>query len=184
MKVLILHGIGGHAGIHWQQWLHDELSSLDVEVLMPELPDSNHPDRQEWLKVIKEATENEDLSRLIIVGHSLGATAALDFIESLDQPIEGLISVSGFSVDYGAELNSYYLKEKSINFEQLNSNLKWASVIYGDNDPYVTQDALMQLAQDLKVEAIVIPNGGHLNTEAGFTTFPELIKIVKEKVKP
>jgi predicted alpha/beta hydrolase family esterase len=173
--ILIIHGIGGHAGIHWQQWAHDYLVENGFEVLMPNMSRPNHPDRKTWLKEVKKAVEGVDLSQLTVVGHSLGVVTALDFIEQLDKPIKGLIAVSGFATDYGAELNSYFMKEKNIDFEKVNKNLENATVIYGDDDPYVTQDALYFVADKLKVEPKIIHKGGHLNTEAGFTKFPGLI---------
>jgi predicted alpha/beta hydrolase family esterase len=81
LEVLILHGIGGHAGIHWQQWLHDELEKVGCKVIMPDLPESDHPDRKAWLKAAGDSIEGLDPTSLIIVGHSLGVTTALDLIE-------------------------------------------------------------------------------------------------------
>lgn len=177
--VLIIHGIGGHAGIHWQQWLRDELEAQGHKVLMPDMPGSGHPDRKIWLGTIKTALQGVNLGQLTIVGHSLGATAALDFIEQADGQINRLLSVSGFARDYGAELNGYFLNEKSIDFETVRRKLRWAAVIYGDNDPYVPQDTLKYVADSLGVQPVIIPDGGHLNSEAGFTEFPQLIEMLK-----
>lgn len=179
--VLIIHGIGGHAGIHWQQWLHDELTKLDYEVLMPEMPNPDKPDRNAWLQTIKDVVGSSDLKNLTIIGHSLGATAAFDYIEQLDERIDGLVSVSGFAEDYGAELNGYFLKQKHIDFEKVRNNLSWSEVLYGDDDPYVTQEALKYVADSLNVEPIIIPGGGHLNTEKGYTELPQLFKILERK---
>ncbi|MBL7159496.1 serine hydrolase family protein [Candidatus Microgenomates bacterium] len=179
MTVLILHGIGGHAGIHWQQWLYDELVKAGHTVLMPNLPNPDHPDREEWLKTAQKTISSVDLSKLIIIGHSLGVTTALDLIEKLNTPINILISVSGFSEDYGADLNSYFLKEKSIDFNKVNQNLDQAFVIYGDNDPYVPQETLKSLADQLGVKPKIFSKGGHLNTETGYTTFPYLLELFK-----
>lgn len=180
MTVLILHGIQGHAGIHWQKWLNDQLAAKGHKVLMPNLPNAEHPDRSEWLRIVKEVIADCDLSDLVIVGHSLGVVTALDFIEQSPASIKALISVSGFSKDYNAELNSYFLKEKEINFEKVRKNLKKAVVIYGDNDPYVPQEILKLLADKLNVKPTIIKSGGHLNTDAGFSTFPELLKIIND----
>ena len=49
MNILILHGIGGKAGSHWQQWLHDELVKSNHNVIMPTLSDNDKPDRNTWL---------------------------------------------------------------------------------------------------------------------------------------
>jgi predicted alpha/beta hydrolase family esterase len=179
MKVLIIHGIGGHAGIHWQQWLHDELGKLGHSVIMPALPEADHPDRQVWLEETKQAVGDAKLSELVIVGHSLGATTAIDFAEQATGPIKALVSVSGLVSDYGAELNSYFLRQKSINFSKVRRNLSQSFVLFGDNDPYVPQKALHEVAIQLNVRPIIIPDGGHLNTEAGFTTFPKLLEVIE-----
>jgi predicted alpha/beta hydrolase family esterase len=176
MKVLILHGILGKAGENWGQWLSDSLLKQSYEVIMPNLPKPDHPNRQEWLDSIKSVMP--DTSDLIIVAHSLGVTSALDFIEQLDSPIVGLVSVSGFAEDYGFELNSYFLEQKIIDFNKVNANLERAVVFYGDNDPYVTQKALALLARDLKVKPTIIKNGGHLNSSAGYTKFPALLESI------
>ncbi|OGL30501.1 hypothetical protein A3F37_01345 [Candidatus Saccharibacteria bacterium RIFCSPHIGHO2_12_FULL_41_12] len=124
-SIIIIHGIGGYAGIHWQGWLADELEKLDYNVLMPEMPEADNPDRSEWLSTIKNLLKNVELKDLIIVGHSLGVTTALDFIEQSDQRINGLVSVSGFAEDYGAELNGEFLKQKNLDFKKIRDNLSW-----------------------------------------------------------
>src|SRR5665213_2491195 len=123
MTFLIIHGIGGHAGIHWQQWMHDELAKSGSTVIMPNLSDSDHPDRNAWLDEVTKAIGDTKPSDLIIVGHSLGVTTALDFIEQTSISIKGLVSVSGFANDYGAELNSYFLKQRAIDFEKVRRNV-------------------------------------------------------------
>ncbi len=178
--VLILHGIQGHAGIHWQQWLHDKLVSQGYKVLMPELPAADRPDRQAWLETIQDTVSKIDPQELIIVAHSLGVPSALDYIKEVDRPVQALVSVSGFAQDYGAELNSYYMSEKDIDFDQIKANLERAYVLYGDDDPYVPRDVLKALAQSLEVEAQVFEEGGHLNTDAGYKQFPYLLKIIEE----
>jgi predicted alpha/beta hydrolase family esterase len=181
MTVVILHGIQGYAGIHWQQWLHDELIKLGYKVLMPNLPNADLPNRKEWQQfitdLINSISQNEEI---IIVGHSLGVTTALDFLEQSDRKIKKLISISGFHLDWNSELNSYFMKEKEIDFNKVLNNLGSSAVWYGDNDPYVPQEVLLSLATALKTTPRLFPTAGHLNTEAGFTQFPELLaEIIK-----
>jgi len=176
MTIFILHGITGRAGIHWQQWLADELSNLGHKVLMPTLPNPDHPDRQESLKFVVEQLKNFDPNELVLVGHSLGVTTLLDYLEI--QKAQALVSVSGFFEDYGAELNSYFLKEKTVDLSKVKQNCSQFFVLYGDNDPYVPQEKLKNLSEGLGVAPEIFPVGGHLNSETGYTAFPRLLEIV------
>ncbi|NTU72742.1 serine hydrolase family protein [Candidatus Roizmanbacteria bacterium] len=180
MTILILHGITGKAGIHWQQWLHDELVKLGHTVIMPTLPSPDHPDRIEWLETVKKLIEGVNPSQLIIVGHSLGVVAALDYIEQTSRPVLSLISIAGFGEDYGAELNSYFMKVKQLNYEKIRENAQYFEVFYGNDDPYVPQSVLESLAEKLQVEPRIFPQGGHLNTSTGFTTFPDLLSTIQQ----
>ena len=182
LTLLILHGIGGKAGEHWEQYLHDAAQKLGLQVLMPQLPGGDRPDRKIWNSLITKMLLNIDPGKLIIVGHSLAVPTVLDWLETIDKPLKCLISVSGFAYDYGFELNSYYLKEKEINFTKVKRNLRKAYVLYGDDDPYVTQKALADLALSLQVTPKIYPKGGHLSTRAGFTTFPDLVEIIKNEI--
>lgn len=176
MNVLILHGIMGHAGENWSQWLADELAAKGVNVEMPNLPDANHPDRTTWLAFVCDIL-NELGDETVVVAHSLSVATMLDFLEQHTGKLRSLICVSGFADDYGMELNSYFMSEKDINFEQVNSAVSSKAVLYGSNDPYVPQASLQLLAENLRVEPIVVKEGGHLNEAAGFSKFPKLLEM-------
>ncbi len=179
MTILILHGITGHSGIHWQQWLHDSLVEQGHTVFMPDLPGGRYPKRSIWLNTVEEAVNDLELDNAVIVGHSLGVVTALDFIEKTPIKIKGLISVAGFGEDYGAELNSFFMKEKTIDFQKVLKHVQRKFVIYGDNDNYVPQETLLALATHLQVKPIIIPHGGHLNSDA-YTTLPLLLDILSK----
>lgn len=179
MTILILHGIQGKAGDHWEQWLHDQLVAQGYPVIMPTLPESQHPERFAWLRAAKQYIQDVDPESLIIVGHSLGVATALDVIETNEKKVRALISVSGFSYDYGSDLNNYFMDKKIIDFVEVKNHLEQSFVLYGDNDPYVPQNVLHDLAEELEVTPTVLPKGGHLNTAAGYTTFPQVLKIIE-----
>ncbi len=177
MNYLIIHGIQGRAGKHWQQWLHDQLLLKQHKVIMETYPHPDHPDRLEWLETAKKSISSVPTENLVIVTHSLGAVTALDLIENLNGTILGLVTVAGFYRDYGAELNSYFLSSRNINITEVKKKiLKNSVTVFGDDDPYVPQVELHALAEGLETVPIVIPAGGHLNTESGFVEFPLLLK--------
>ena len=49
---------------------------------------------------------------------------------------------------------------------------------YSDNDPYVTFDTEKEFADIVSNEQHIIENGGHLNSESGYTEFEELLKHI------
>ena len=180
MHVIILHGIQSHAGDHWERWLAHELEERKHTIYMPELPNAGHPDRFEWLGYVKELLERAPSGNLLMIGHSLGVVTALDFIEQSEKKVHGLISVSGFAEDYGAELNGYFMRQKDLDFNMINDHLGKSFVLYGDDDPYVPQETLGNLASFLDVTPEIIAKGGHLNTVAGYEVFPLLLDLVKK----
>lgn len=167
----------GRAGENWSSWLKDNLEAQGYTVAMPTLPGADHPDRQTWLSEI--TNEMNDLGdNTIIIAHSLGVTSALDFLEQHTDRVKGLVSVSGFADDYGLELNSYFMREKPIDFDAVSQSLEHAVALYGDNDPYVPQESLELLATKLGVAPIIIQGGGHLNEAAGYQEFPQLLETM------
>jgi len=180
IKVIILHGILGFSG--WHESVKKELELRGYTVYADLLPHPDHPSRKEWIKKgLNILNKIPDKENVIIIGHSLGATLALDLLELIDKQIMLFISVSGFFEDYNAELNSYYLKEKTINFKKVISNAKKRIVIYGDNDKFVPQSNLKRLAEKLRPqETIIVHGGGHLSKSNGFTEFPLLLDLVTE----
>lgn len=177
--VLILHGINGFAG--WQENIKKYLIAKKYNVIMPVFPNWDHPDRVKCLQTVKDSLKGIDRDNLILIGHSLGATIACDYLETLDCPIYKFISVSGFADDYGSMLNSYFLKEKSVNYRKVVLNTKKRIVVYGDDDPYVPQTILFGFAKDICAnDVIIVEKGGHLSTGSGFTEFPLLEDLINE----
>lgn len=49
---------------------------------------------------------------------------------------------------------------------------------YSDNDPYVKYEAEKEFADTITNKQIIIKDGGHLNSESGYTEFEELLKYL------
>lgn len=178
VTVLILHGLSGHAGIHWMQWLHDQLVEKGYQVIMPTFPDSHHPDRHKNLEIVCQLLSKVDPAQLVIVAHSLGVSTALDYIEQSKGQVLGLVSVAGFAFDHGSPFTGYFMRSKTLDFSKVNAGLKNKFVIFAPDDPYVGQKALRQLADALQTEPIIIPKGGHFISSSGYSRFPRLLDLI------
>ena len=80
----------------------------------------------------------------------------------------------GINDEYDAVNSSMYL-------EILSEVKKYCDDIvcfYSDNDPYVKYEMEKKFADTISDNQVVIKNGGHLNSESGYTEFDELIKYL------
>ena len=50
--------------------------------------------------------------------------------------------------------------------------------IYGDDDPYISQEMLHSFSDKLKAKEVIIRAGGHLNKNSGFNTLEEIMKYI------
>ncbi len=85
-KVLLIHGFEASGDSNWLPWMKTELEKQGFEVMVPTLPDSNHPDLNKWLAALQPyfdtLGEND-----VLVGHSLGSKAALHLLEKSKKKI-------------------------------------------------------------------------------------------------
>jgi predicted alpha/beta hydrolase family esterase len=65
---------------------------------------------------------------------------------------------------------------RDFNAQLIKYNSSELFVVSGDNDPYLPIEKAKSLASFLSVPLILVPGGGHLNEESGFTTFPLLLE--------
>jgi len=106
------------------------------------------------------------------------------YLQNISTPIRACYFVSGFAKTLDLNEEPY----KSLNASFINSQLDWVKVrsnckkffcFAGNNDPYVSMDIAKDFANRLNTELIVIPNGGHLSAESGYTKFPQLLEKTK-----
>jgi len=118
-----------------------------------------------------------------LVGHSLGGTAILRYLERFDTSnIKGVILVST-----PCSLNN---NNKIVEF--LNADFNWdiignyknsVVVIHGSNDPYVPISDAKEIKNKLNAKLIIIKDGKHLNGSAGYVELPEALHTLVEIFK-
>jgi predicted alpha/beta hydrolase family esterase len=178
---LIFHGTGGYPGENWFPWLKTELENREYQVAVPQFPTPEDQSLATWLKVLRDYKDylSEDT---IVIGHSLGGLFLLRVLEQLDTPIR-----SAFFI--GTSVGEKPIKFYASDFAFSGFDFDWAKIRHGarhfevwhsDNDPYVSLANGKKLSSELGVELNFIPNAGHFNAAAGYTTFlPLLDKIVE-----
>ncbi len=204
MTYLILHGSFGGPKENWFTWLKLKLELEGARVYSPQLPVDDYenfkPDvkpqqnLQAWLKALKpilgEIAQSGD--ELAIVAHSIAPAFTLSLMQAEPElKLKLLVAVAPF-LHHGKASQMWQFRKVNDSFlssaenivaDQLKLNdiknrIEKTVVVYGDNDPYVENEQSLEYAELLDAKVVEVKNGGHLNAEAGFTEFEQLLNLI------
>ena len=181
-KVFIIHGFQGSPNGGWRAWLMDELGKQDIYACSLSMQDPDQPICTEWIAEITRHVEQNPNDEIYLVGHSLGATAILRYLEYSASNISGAVLVSGpIEINKNSKIENFL--NKPFDFQTIKSKAKKFVVIHGDNDPHVPSSDAKTIARELDAELIWVPNGGHLNGSAGWVTLPQCSEALTKMMK-
>ena len=183
----IIHGFMGSNIENWFPWLKKQVDSKETLCVIPQFPiEVDKHSYNSWKKLLDVYNYEYNMinSDTVIIGHSTGSICAIKYILENKIKINKLILVSGFNNYYPnnedelhRKLNpTYYVEEQHI--KDINKYVEEIVCIYGDNDPYITQEALHEFAKFINAKEKIIHNGGHLNEDAGYIKFDEILKEI------
>jgi predicted alpha/beta hydrolase family esterase len=205
-NVLIIHGCEGYPQKHWYGSAAEELRAQGHHVVAPQFPTRLPPDgidllflRQPvpkelasfenqtlsiWLDIAKKATEGWKPERTILVGHSLGGLTVLRLAEwAKEKPYHAVLAASpvGGSIhlpETPPDLRSFY---EDINGDDIRTGSKKIIVFIGSDDSIVPPEQSKRIARLCRSDRVItIENGGHLNADSGYVTFPRLLQELEE----
>jgi predicted alpha/beta hydrolase family esterase len=175
---IIIHGTKGSPEGNWFPWLASHLRQRGASVLIPRMPTPEEHSLENWLRAFSaQCGVPNDTTTLI--GHSLGATFLLRYLERASQPVHRAIFIAGvidtINIPEFDRLNASFISA-AFDWKAIVRNSGAINCFYGEDDPYVPLDQSLELARCLGVTPERIPKGGHLNAESGYTTFPSLLE--------
>ena len=182
MRVIILHGAHGGPDTNWFPWLHTTLEAEGIHVVRPRFPTPEGQSLSAWLDVYDRATKSLSSAPTVLVGHSLGAAFALRLVERAVEPVAGLFLAAGFIgalglPDYDTINQSFF--DAPFDWPAIRDRIGRVSRCWaGDDDPYVPLARSEDVATRLNVPLDIVSGGGHLNSETGFTTFPQMREAI------
>lgn len=185
MKIILIHGSYGSADENWFPWLSDEIKKLNIDVIAPNFPTPNGQSLDSWQKVFDEEV-GELGSNDILVGHSLGVGFILNLLEQSNTPVAGCFFVSGFIGNLKDEAFNVVNKtfvDKDFDWDKINQNAGKVKIYHSNDDPYVPMPKAEEIAKNMNTDITVVPNGGHLNADAGYLQFFQLSDDIKEILK-
>ena len=192
-KVFIVHGFGGIPNGGWISWLMAKLAKNKIYACSLPMPEAKTPVVSKWIEEIAHTVNNSPNDEIFLVGHSLGATAVIKYLESKNEnnKIAGAIFVSGFSTPLDLEnINSKYRTFDSffipeINFENVKNKAGKFVVIHSTNDPAVPFINAEKISSALNCELVKLNKGGHffILSEPVCYELPELLNIILKETK-
>lgn len=183
MNVFIFHGTKSTPKDNWFNWLESELKKLNIPVVVPQFPTPEGQNEDNWIKTF-EPYQKQVNDQTVFVGHSMGAVLALRLLEKRSSPILGCVLAAPFydELHLGEEFDR--LLRSFINhpfdWEKIKQNCSKFVIFDGDNDPYIPIKQPQFIAKKLGAELNVISGGKHMNAEAGYFKFPQVLEEIKK----
>ncbi len=178
----LIHGSFGSPFVNWFPYLRKEIEKKDLEVYTPDFPTGvGKQNYENWSKLLKTYVEaNVIHTNTIIFAHSIAPVFICKFLIENKIKVKRLVFVCGFNnylgidEEYDAVNESMYLD----NLEEIKRYCNDIVCYYTKNDPYVTYEVEKNFADSIADKQIVIDDGGHLNSESGYTEFEELLEYL------
>lgn len=189
-RVFIIHGWDGSPEANWLPWMKAELEKRKYEVATPAMPDTEHPNKEAWVKHLAEVVGEPD-GETYLVGHSIGCKAILRYLEGLpeDKKVAGVLLVAGWvsltmwegrTEEETAIINSWMTPP--FDFKKVKQQAKKFVAIFSDNDPFVPLEKNVDTYRDELGAKIIIERGaGHFTgEETGIMEFPIILSTFLE----
>lgn len=174
---LLIHGFeddeNGQFSPWKDGWIKEKLEDLGYRVIAPDMPNSHHPKRAEWLSFL-ERYEKDINENTILIGHSLGCATVADFVKKIGKKIKAayLIAPASEIMDFNrfkkewrnenSDIDSVenFAKEKA-DWNGLRSKSEIVKVILSNNDKYISFTETEKFFKGKKMDCITLHEQKH-----------------------
>jgi len=185
-KIYMIHCWGGNSKENWYPWLKKELEKKDINVSVFDMPNTEYPKIEEWVKYLEKNVENVD-GETYFVGYSIGCQTIIRFLEKLHKhkkiggcffiaPWFNLINLNNEEM----EIAHPWLNSK-VDFSRIKDRCDNFTAIFSDNDPYVPVSDAEIFKDKLNAKVITEKNRGHFTEKIEPIILSELLKFLKIK---
>lgn len=178
----IIHGSFGSPFVNFIPYLRKEIENRGLEVYTPDFPTGvGYQSYEIWSKLLEVyADANLIHENTVIYAHSIAPSFICKFLIEHQIKVKKLVFICGFNNYFGIN-EEYDIVNKSMYTSRLSDIKKYCDDIvcyYTDNDSYVKYQAEKEFVDAITENQIMIPSGGHLNSESGYTEFKELLQYI------
>ena len=167
----IVPGLGNSGEEHWQSFF--ESSGENFKRIQQQEWDA--PVCADWIETIDKALAGQDLSSVVLIGHSLGCLTIAHWAKQYGRKIKAalLVAPSDFEApQYTFPATGFApIPKEKINFRTI--------VVASSNDQWVSLERAKFFADNWGSEFINIGEAGHINTLSGHYQWHEGLAILK-----
>lgn len=183
-KAVLLHGTDGSPDASWLPWLRVELEKKGFNVWVPLLPENHTPNRERYESFLHKS--GWDFSENLLIGHSSGATTALNLLMSEWFPkVRKTILVGTFLNERLLPGIEWYepgqfddlFPKNGFDTGAIRKKSDHFSFIHGDNDGYCALEDTKEFAEQVNGDLVVVQNGRHLSSNR--TELPEILPLLE-----
>jgi len=178
----IIHGSFGSPFSNWIPWLQDNIKIRGDEVYVPHFPiGMGYQTYTNWSELLRYYVGLGLIDETTtIVAHSIGAVFVSKFLIENKVKVRRLIFVCGFNNYFGIseEYDTVNVTMYLENLEEIDFYAEEIICFYTNNDPYVSYEAEKEFADKVTTTQVLIPDGGHLNSESGYNDFTEMLSYI------
>ena len=185
-KVILVHRWEGKPDSDWYTSISQSLKESGYIVEIPEMPDTAEPQIEPWVDKIKELVLRPDME-LHFIGHSIGCQAILRYLESLPGSVNvgKIVFVAPWFNLQNLDVESQNIAkpwiENLIDLESVKKHISNITVIFSDNDPWVSLSDRDIFRNLLDAKVIVEHEKGHFTSEDGVINFPLVVNEFVEE---
>ncbi len=181
MKIILVHGYKASPKTNFFPWLERELRAKGFDVVVPELPNPEAPDRDEWTEALVKASVPLT-DQTIIVGHSLGGAAALRMIEAAEarSTPHAMVMVATPWMIKDEKFRGFFMSE--LDFEVLMWRASKFVVIHAQNDPIIPVEHGKRYASALHAKLITPETGEHFQGEEYPVILQAILDVAAELI--
>lgn len=181
-KVFIVHGWGGSPDEIIHKLLKERFSKLGYEVIIPNMPNTDEPKIDEWVKFLGEKVGKPDEDTNFI-GHSIGCQAIIRYLEIIQEGtkigrcifIAGWFNLANMEDDEEERIAKPWI-ETPINFNKIINIPKEILVYISNNDYYgYIKENFKIFKEKLGANVIIERNMGHFTDDEGIDKLSKFV---------
>lgn len=180
-RIIIIHRWEGSPEGDWYPWITSQFEAKGYEVIVPMMPDPDHPLIEDWIPMLADVIDEPDMHTHLI-GHSVGAQTIMRYLETGNEKIGKVVFVAPwFNLtnleDEETEKIAKPWLTTPIDYETVKQNTSGITAIFSDNDYFVPTSDAQLFAERLNAEVITEHEKGHFTVDDGVTELPAVLNL-------